>query len=319
MPITKDINHAVQELNQGGVVAIPTETVYGLAGNAFDEVAIAKVFALKGRPLYNPLIVHLASADALHNVAEDIPESALRLAKKFWPGPLTMILKKKPHIPDLVTANKDTVAVRVPNHSLTLALLQQLAYPLAAPSANPFGRISPTSAEHVDTYFKNELAVILDGGPCQQGIESTIIGFDGDRAILYRHGSLDIAEIEQCVGPLTPFTTDDHHPNAPGMLSKHYAPKTKTILSDQVEELLSVYANQRVGVLTFQKRVDHPAIHHQEVLSPTGDFNEAARNLYAAMHRLDKIELDLIIAERLPNNHLGKSINDRLQRAANNH
>ena len=176
--ITTSLDIAKQKLNDDEIIGIPTETVYGLAGNAYSEIAIKKIFSLKKRPFYNPLIVHIKSAACLSDVASDIPEMAKKMAKEFWPGPLTLILKKQPIISNLITAGKETVAVRVPDHPLTLNLLAQLNFPLAAPSANPFGSISPTSAEHVSNYFKDDLSVVLDGGTCKKGLESTIIGFE---------------------------------------------------------------------------------------------------------------------------------------------
>lgn len=314
--ITTDIEIAKNELMSDGIIAIPTETVYGLAGNAYSVKAVEKIFSLKNRPLYNPLIVHIKSADFLPNVASEIPELALKLAKEFWPGPITLVLKKQAHIPDLVTSGKETVAIRVPNHPLTLSLLEQLDFPLAAPSANPFGSISPTTATHVFNYFKGELNVILDGGECQKGIESTIIGFENEQPVVYRLGSLSIEQIEEKIGPVLQKTqSKDNLPIAPGMLSRHYAPTTDTFLTNDVEKLIQSYPDKKIGVLLFQNRINQIPIEHQEVLSNSGDLNEAAKNLYAAMHRLDKLNLDLIIAERLPNTGLGKTINDKLQRA----
>jgi L-threonylcarbamoyladenylate synthase len=286
-----------------------------LAGNAFDESAIKKIFELKNRPFYNPLIVHLKSAASIYDVAEDIPEKALKLAEEFWPGPLTLVLKKQKHIPDLVTAGKETVALRVPNHPITLALLNELDFPLAAPSANPFGSISPTSALHVLDYFGEKLNIILDGGECTNGVESTIVGFENNQPILYRHGSISVEDIEKIVGKLSVITKNDEAPNAPGMLSRHYAPATDTYLTSDVPELIKTFEGKKIGLLLFKNPIQNSNIFHQEVLSKTGDFKEAARNLYAAMHRLDHSKLDVILAEKLPEKGLGKTINDKLERA----
>jgi L-threonylcarbamoyladenylate synthase len=314
--INNSIQKAVALLNQDQIIGIPTETVYGLAGNIYSIPAIESIFKMKQRPFFNPLIVHIKSVEDLPEIVSVIPEKAFMLAAAFWPGPLTLVLKKQASIPDLVTGGKDTVAVRVPNHSLTLALLERLDYPLAAPSANPFGCISPTAAEHVANYFKNLLPMVLDGGVCQRGIESTIIGFDNDEPVLYRMGSLAIEDIELIVGPVKMRTHDDNTPMAPGMLSRHYAPLTTTHMSANVTELLKTFVNQKIGVLIFQKGIDnHPNIVAQEILSPTGNLAEAASQLYAALHRLDECKLDVIIAERFPDVGLGKTINDRLERA----
>ncbi len=313
--ITTDLNLAKNALNNNEIIAIPTETVYGLAGNAYNEGAIKKIFALKNRPLYNPLIVHIKSADFLSKVAKDIPEIALQLANYFWPGPLTLVLKKQIFIPDLVTSGKDTVAIRVPNHSLTLKLLEELEFPLAAPSANPFGSISPTSARHVYNYFEADLGVVLDGGECEKGIESTIIGFENNQPVVYRLGSLSIEEIESKIGKVFTKTSDDTAPIAPGMLSRHYAPSTDTYLTTEVEKLIQSYPNKKIGLLLFNNPIKNTTVEHQEILSKSGNLKEAAKNLYAAMHRLDKLNLDMIIAEQLPNIGLGKTMNDKLQRA----
>ncbi|MGB5170213.1 MAG: L-threonylcarbamoyladenylate synthase [Eudoraea sp.] len=314
--ITTDLSLAKNALNNDKIIAIPTETVYGLAGNAYSEKAVEKIFSLKKRPFYNPLIVHIKSADYLNNVAREVPELAKKLANEFWPGPLTLVLKKRAIIPDLVTSGKDTVAIRIPNHPLILQLLAQLEFPLAAPSANPFGSISPTSAEHVDDYFKDSLDVILDGGKCEKGIESTIIGFEKNQPIIYRLGSLSIEQIENKIGNVLTKTHNDSSPSAPGMLSRHYAPSTDTYLTNDVQRLMQSYRGKKIGFLLFQNQIENAPIEYQEILSKSGDLKEAAKNLYAAMHRLDKLKLDLIIAERLPNIGLGKTLNDKLQRAA---
>ena len=313
--ITTDLSLAIKALNDHKIIALPTETVYGLAGNAFSETAIASIFSLKQRPLYNPLIVHIKSAEFLPQVAREMPEIALILAKEFWPGPLTLVLKKQSIIPDLVTAGKDTVAVRVPNHPMALALLNKLDFPLAAPSANPFGSISPTTAEHVANYFSEGLNVILNGGTCARGIESTIIGFENNQPVVYRLGSLSIEQIENKIGKLHANTHADNAPKAPGMLSRHYAPSTPMHLTDEVENLVQTFFNKKIGVLVFKNPVPEITLAHQEILSPSGNLKEAAKNLYAAMHRLDKLNLDLIVAERLPDKDIGKTLNDKLERA----
>ncbi|WP_158727766.1 MULTISPECIES: L-threonylcarbamoyladenylate synthase [unclassified Flavobacterium] len=313
--INNSIQKAVALLNQDEVIAIPTETVYGLAGNIFSPKAIASIFSIKERPSFNPLIVHIKSVESLPSIAREIPEKAMLLANAFWPGPLTMVLKKQPQIPDSVTAGKDTVAIRVPNHKVTLSLLEQLDFPLAAPSANPFGSISPTQAVHVAHYFENKLPMILEGGSCERGIESTIIGFEDGEPVLYRLGSLAIEDLEAIIGPLKTIAHDEKAPPAPGMLSRHYAPNTTTYLTDTISADVAKFANQRVGVLTFKQEIQDPSICAQEVLSISGSMLEAASGLYAALHRLDEKNLDAILAERCPDSGLGKAINDRLQRA----
>ena len=248
-------------------------------------------------------------------IAKDIPEVALRLAKEFWPGPLTLVLKKKSIVPDIITAGKDTVAVRIPNHPKTLELLNNLDFPLAAPSANPFGSISPTTAAHVNRYFGEDLEFVLDGGECKKGIESTIIGFENEEPVLYRLGSISVEDIELVVGEIKQLTLNDSAPSAPGMLSRHYAPSTETFLTKEVNKMILSHPNKKIGLLLFQENIYTDSAIHTEILSEKGDLNEAARNLYAAMHRLDHLNLDIIIAEKFPEKGLGKSINDRLNRA----
>ena len=313
--ISKDISKAVALLNQEKLVAIPTETVYGLAGNIFSEKAIDSIFKTKQRPLFNPLIVHIPSIDYLETIVARIPEKAKLLAEAFWPGPITLVLKKKEVIPDVITAGKDTVAVRIPNHPTTLELLKQLDFPLAAPSANPFNRISPTSAEHVESYFKNDIKMVLDGGTCTSGIESTIIGFENDEPIIYRLGSTSIEDIENIVGSVEIKNKKNSVPNAPGMLARHYAPNTKTILVTDISDAIKQFQGKNIGILAFENEIKNKAIKFQIVLSKTGNVSEAATNLYSALHQLDEQDLDIIIAERLPNHDIGKSINDILQRA----
>ncbi len=316
--ISDNIQEAIKILNQNDVVAIPTETVYGLAGNIYSEQAVSTIFAMKNRPLFNPLIVHIHAYEQLNQLTSYVPPKAQLLAKSFWPGGLTLVLKKNAAVPNIITAGKDSVAIRMPNHPVTLALLQQLSFPLAAPSANPFGCISPTKAAHVADYFGKKLAMVLDGGDCKSGIESTIIGFENDEPVLYRLGAIAIEEIETVIGQVQIKNKNEIAPDAPGMLSKHYAPLTTTYLIKNVEESINAFPGKKIGLLLFSGKIDMPHIVHQEVLSAKANMNEAAVNLYAALHRLDKLGLDVIIAEKLPDEGLGKSINDRLERAAKN-
>lgn len=322
--ISKDISKAIAILNNEELVAIPTETVYGLAGNIYSEKAITSIFETKQRPLFNPLIVHIPSLEYLEKVVSHIPEKARLLAETFWPGPLTLVLPKKNSVPDVITAGKDTVAVRIPNHLLTLELLKQLDFPLAAPSANPFNRISPTTAQHVESYFKDKIKMVLDGGASKNGIESTIIGFENDEPVVYRLGSISIEDIENIVGEIKVKNSStepsqsqkEPGPNAPGMLNKHYAPRTLTILSDNISSALEKHSRKRIGVLSFTSSFENDSIAHQIILSENGDLAEATSKLYNALHKLDSLNLDIIIAEVFPNVGLGKSINDRLTRAA---
>jgi L-threonylcarbamoyladenylate synthase len=314
--ISLDIDKAAELLRHGNVVAIPTETVYGLAANIFHEQAVGQIFTLKKRPLFNPLIVHIGHVEALSTLTHAIPDVAMELANTFWPGPLTLLLEKKSSVPDLITAGKKTVAVRMPSHPTALALLNQLDFPLAAPSANPFSRISPTSAEQVDAYFGNEIPMVLDGGICSSGIESTIIGFPEGLPTLYRFGALSHDLIETVTGPLVIHTQADQGPEAPGMLMKHYAPRTPSYLTDDVSVLLEKMAGKKLGCLLFNTKLPEDAIDAQMTLSASGDLAEAARRLYACLHWLDQQGVDAIILEAVPDLGLGRSINDRLQRAS---
>ena len=312
--ISKDIQKAVQLLTDEQLVAIPTETVYGLAGNIFSEKAIKSIFSTKKRPFFNPLIVHIPSVSVLDDIVTHIPKKAKLLANAFWPGSMTLVLKKSSKIPDLITAGKDTVAVRIPNHPTTLQLLSNLDFPLAAPSANPFGSISPTKAKHVEGYFKNDIKMVLDGGSCTNGIESTIIGFENNEPIIYRLGALSLEDIEAVVGKVSVKNKKEDKPDAPGMLARHYAPKTRTFLVNDVALEVQNHRNKKIGVLVFHQSLHDDAL-TEIILSKKGSMQEAASNLYASMHELDHQNLDVIIAERFPEEGLGKSINDRLQRA----
>ena len=312
--ISKDIQKAVALLINEQLVAIPTETVYGLAGNIFSEKAIKSIFSTKKRPFFNPLIVHIPSIDSLSDIVTHVPEKAKLLAAAFWPGSLTLVLKKSNKIPDLITAGKDTVAVRVPNHPVTLELLKQLPFPLAAPSANPFGSISPTKPTHVENYFKNDIQMVLDGGSCANGIESTIIGFENEEPVIYRLGALPVEDIEAVVGAISIKNKKEEKPDAPGMLARHYAPKTSTFLADNITAEIEKNCGKKIGVLVFKSSLNNENI-TEIILSKNGSLQEAAAKLYDAMHELDTKNLDIIIAERFSEFGLGKSINDRLQRA----
>jgi L-threonylcarbamoyladenylate synthase len=308
-----DLDVAKEFLIKGELVAIPTETVYGLAGNALNEKAVLSIFETKNRPAFDPLIIHTDSIEKAAIYVSDIPEKARILASRFWPGPLTLLLPKKDIVPDLVTSGLDTVAVRVPNHPLTLALLGQLSFPLAAPSANPFGYISPTKPEHVDQQLGDRIPYILDGGECEVGIESTILGFENDETIVYRLGGLDINEIESLIGPvvLMPHSTSD--PKAPGMLKSHYAPRKPLHLYRRDE---IVPGSAETGYLMFDRYLDGADRKYQRLLSPNRDLKEAAHNLFAYLRELDALPVLEIKAELVPSSGLGLAINDRLQRAS---
>lgn len=308
----KDINKARQLLEEGRLVAIPTETVYGLAGNALNADAVVRIFETKGRPRFDPLIVHVPTVDHLDRYAVDIPFEARALAEAFWPGPLTLVLKRRAIIPDIVTSGLDTVGLRCPDHKLTHTLLSELPFPLAAPSANPFGYVSPTTAGHVNAQLGDKIPYILDGGPCTVGIESTIIGFENKRPVAYRLGGLAIEAIEQIAGRVEVRTHSVSDPRAPGQLKSHYAPAKPVIIGDP-QSLAGKYPAERSAWLTFRR---DPGVPYQVILSPGGDLLEAGKNLFSALRELESMPVDVILAELVPDEGIGRAINDRLTRAA---
>lgn len=309
--IGTDIEQAAALLRSCEIVAIPTETVYGLAANAFDPEAVLKIFQAKQRPAFDPLIVHIGERAAIDRIVGDRPPGAEALMDAFWPGPLTLVLPKQPVVPDIVTSGLDTVGVRMPAHPLTRELLEQLDFPLAAPSANPFGYVSPTTAQHVADQLGERIPYILDGGPSSVGVESTIVGWEQDRWVLYRAGGVPVEAIEQVVGRVAPGSKPVL-PVAPGMLESHYAPR-KPVHVGNVDALLPEHADRRVAVISLSTSY---AAYRNEVLSPQGDLAEAARHLFAVLRDLDASDADVILAEVFPDVGLGRAINDRLRRAA---
>ena len=315
--ITRDIQVAAQALTEGEVVAIPTETVYGLAACINNPSAIRKIYEIKNRPLTNPLIVHTDSIGSVEKLVTHFPPMAKKLAEHCWPGPLTMILPKSNRVSSLITSGSENVAIRIPKHPVALQLLKKVEIPLAAPSANPFGSVSPTSALHVNHYFGKQLKYVLDGGPCEEGIESTIVGFDDTAVIVYRLGSVSFETLKELVPAVKLKNYDpSNHAKMPGMHLKHYAPGTPFIVTNSVEQQLQLVENMKVGLLVYSQAFEHPLVKHIEILSRNGNLKEAASNLYAAMHRLDQSGVDIIIAEELPEAGHGAVINDRLRRAS---
>jgi L-threonylcarbamoyladenylate synthase len=311
--IGKDVSRAKELLESGDLVGIPTETVYGLAGNATDVSVVAKIFAVKNRPSFDPIIVHVASGRAAADLVTNLDDDASKLIGTFWPGPLTLLLPKKDVIPDLVTAGLDRVGIRCPDHALTLQLLRQLSFPLAAPSANPFGYVSPTNAQHVEDQLGKEIQYILDGGPCKVGVESTIVGWENAVPVIYRAGGITPEQIEDVVGKVHVRTHSSSRPQVPGQLKSHYSPRKKFVLGD-LSSLLQQYKHVRKGILTF-RGLPGTAEKHL-VLSRSGDLHEAARNLFAMLRTLDTMEIEVVLAEEVPDTGLGRAINDRLRRAA---
>jgi len=274
---------------------------------------VARIFEVKRRPFFDPLIVHIASPAHLKKLVKDIPSSARKLTEKLWPGPLTVVLFKEEHIPDIVTAGLPTVALRMPSHPMALSLIKESKCPIAAPSANPFGYLSPTTAEHVRGQLADQVDLILDGGPCPVGVESTIVSFSENKPRLLRPGGVSLEEIESIIGKVEINSIKDR-PVAPGMLPRHYAPRTPIVL-DWDEKHLDSYKGKKIGFLAFQEPKNFLQFQHIEVLSKKGDLREAAANLFSAIRRLDALDLDLILAEAVPEAGLGRAIMDRLRRA----
>ena len=307
-----ELDRAAALLRGGGVVAFPTETVYGLGANAFDARAVARIFEIKARPTFDPLIVHVADEAMLERVALDVPDRARVLMARFWPGPLTIVLRKRHEVPDLVTAGLPTVAVRMPAHPVARALIEQAATPLAAPSANPFGYLSPTRAEHVAQMLGDRVDLIVDGGPTEHGLESTIVIVE-PKAALLRFGAVPVEEIEAVIGPLARELTGEVKPLSPGQLPQHYAPRTPVRVVDDAAHIPQSERSD-AALLAFRSAV--PGYRASRVLSAQGDLREAAAHLFEYLHELDASGATRIDAERVPEHGVGAAIMDRLQRAA---
>jgi L-threonylcarbamoyladenylate synthase len=347
-PSEENLGLASLELAAGRLVAFPTETVYGLGANALDPTALARIFEAKRRPFFDPLIVHVADRRSLAALCSGLDARAEKLMDRFWPGPLTLVLPKTDAVPELATSGLPTVAVRMPAHPVALALIRKAGFPLAAPSANPFGRLSPTSAAHVRDQFDQGISLILDGGPCAVGVESTILSLAGETPVLLRAGGVPREEIEALIGPVAfpgrGAGSGDGRPDrplAPGQLPGHYAPRTRlrllrplrdpamdplmdatmgtatggTAAGRAWEALAREHGARKVGWLGFRS-VPSGSFAGAEVLSPSGNLREAAANLFACLHRLDRQGLDLILAEPVPEAGLGLAIMDRLRKAA---
>jgi L-threonylcarbamoyladenylate synthase len=309
------IQQAAEIIKQGGVVAFPTETVYGLGADALNPLAVARVFEIKDRPYFDPLIVHIADLNEMSRLVTGFPPDADKLIQRCWPGPLTIVLFKTEEVPDLVTAGLPTVAIRMPSHPMALRLIKEAGRPIAAPSANPFGYVSPTTAEHVRDQLGHRVDLILDGGPCKVGLESTIVSFSGEKPRVLRPGGLPLEEIEAIIGRVELGPGEEEKPSSPGRLPRHYAPRTPIVI-DGWEKDLEAYQNKKTGLLAFRQVPVSFPLCDAEVLSPEGDLREAAVNLFAAIRRLDALNLDVILAESVPEVGLGRAIMDRLRRAS---
>jgi L-threonylcarbamoyladenylate synthase len=312
--IGQDIAQAQTLLKDGQLVAIPTETVYGLAGNALNSDAVLSIFKTKNRPSFDPLIIHTDSIEKINRWVKHFPPVLEHLAQAIWPGPLTILLPKKDIIPDMVTSGLDHVAVRIPQHPLTLALLKGLDFPLAAPSANPFGYISPTAAQHVQQQLGHAIPYILDGGPCNIGLESTIVRVEHGQLQVLRLGGLSIEQLETwSQQKINLQLNQSSNPQAPGMLKSHYAPR-KPLYIGSIPEFLEKNTDRKVGILSFNTLFS--AERNSRVLSPSGDLSEASKHLFLYLRELDQSDAEVLICEWVPETGLGRAINDRLRRAA---
>ena len=313
-PPWTSVSEAARLLKEGEVVAIPTETVYGLAGNAFEPKALAKIFAAKERPTFDPLIVHIADIAQLTDIAKDIPDSAYRLAEAYWPGPMTIILPKKDCIPDLCTSALPSVAVRFPSHPIAQAIIKESGLPLAAPSANLFKHVSPTTAEHVAAQLADRIAGIVDGGPCSVGVESSIISLAGEKPTVLRPGAITPEMFAKVLGDVAikESTSKPGQPMlAPGQCDTHYRPQVPLYYGEVPAGYTLPEHTVRIAFGTQAGPI--PATVN---LSATGDMVEATSKLYAFMHDLDKSEYDLILVDPIPNTGVGMALNDRLKRAS---
>ena len=311
-PSDDAIEEAAARIRSGGLVAFPTETVYGLGADALDGRAAARIFEAKRRPHFDPLVVHLASVELIDVVARDVPAPARALVETTWPGPLTIVLPRRADLPEIVTSGLDTVAVRVPAHPVALALLDRAGVPVAAPSANPFGRLSPTTAQHVAAGLGDAVDIVLDGGPCRWGVESTILTFVGEPTIL-RFGATPVEVIEERIGPVARRLVSSSQPEAPGQLLAHYAPRRAKV--HVVDGAAPTEPRDAAAYVAFARAPD-ASWGRVEVLSPGGDLREASARLFAVLHALDAEDLDAIYVERVPDEGLGRAINDRILRAA---
>ncbi len=312
-PASKEnIKRASDIIRNGGLVAFPTETVYGLGADALSPIAVSGIFEAKNRPFFDPLIVHIASLPEIEMLVSDFSIKAQALAERFWPGPLTLVLPKSDMVPDIVTAGLQTVAIRMPNHEIALELIKESQTAIAAPSANPFGYISPTKAEHVEEQLGNKVDMIINGGECIVGIESTIIE-PGD-SLLFRLGGIPLEEIEGVIGKIETAEESDENPVSPGRLPWHYSPGTPLEIIKTIDGIDK--KNENAGLLAFRSPLENPSLKRIEVLSPEGNLREAAANFFSCLYRLDAAGLDIIYAEEVPQAGLGRAIMDRLYKAA---
>lgn len=308
-----EIKKAAEIIRHGGLVAFPTETVYGLGADGLNPVAAAKIFEVKNRPTFNPLILHIEDIARLNSIVEIPSEKVYDLIEEFWPGPLTLVLPKKSNVPEIVTGGLATVAVRMPDNFIALALIKESGTPIAAPSANLFGQLSPTRAEHVKKQLGDKIDMILDGGKCTVGIESTILLIEKEEITLLRHGGIPLEDLREVVGEIKLYTKKSDRPKAPGQLAFHYSPQTPILMLtiDSIER----YRDQKIGAIFFKGNDSKFQFEKEIILSPSGSLSEAAANLFSTLYKLDDLRLDVILIEPLPREGLGVALMDRIQKA----
>ena len=307
------LNRGAVELKKGELTAFPTETVYGLGANALDPAAVEKIFIAKKRPKYDPLIVHISEMEQLNPLVSVIPEKARALTEHFWPGPLTMVFPKSGIVPDICTSGHPTVAVRMPSNPWARKLIHLAELPVAAPSANLFGRTSPTTADHVAEQLEGSYRVLIDAGACRVGVESTVLSVCGETPQLLRAGGITREAIEELIGPVTVSEyTSAANAESPGMLPNHYAPRTPLLM---VPDIRDYVADKEIGAILYQEYSDDftgPTV----TVSKRRDPREIALGIYAALRKLDSMELSLIVAEWCPEKGIGTAVNDRLRKAS---
>jgi len=312
---TENIKKAAEAITSGEIIAFPTETVYGLGADGLNPTAVARIFEAKNRPSFNPLILHIAELNQLYDLVECNSKKVKKLVETFWPGPLTLVLPKKEIVPDIVTAGNSTVAIRMPKHPVALKLIEISGKPIAAPSANTFGFLSPTTAKHVQKQLGNKIDIILDGGKSNVGVESTILEIIEDDVYLLRPGGISIEQLEEVCGKIEIKQPDSNNPVAPGQLLNHYAPNIPIMFLDEISE--QNVKDKKIAGLFFKENRSTLKFEQVEILSPSGSLHEAAANLFHHLHTLESTNVDMIIVEPVEESGLGIAIMDRLLKATN--
>ncbi|MCL1865137.1 MAG: L-threonylcarbamoyladenylate synthase [Spirochaetes bacterium] len=310
-PTDANITAAAEIIKNGGIAAFPTETVYGLGADALNPIAVAKIFEAKKRPFFDPLIVHIAELSDMDKITKRPDSKSLKLMERFWPGPLTIILEKNDNLPHIVTSSLPNVAVRMPSNNIALEFIKKSGTTIAAPSANRFGCLSPTSAEHVYSQLGSSVDIIIDGGQCTFGIESTIIKILEDKIYLLRHGAITKEEIEEFIKEPVVLDITSDKTEAPGQLPYHYSPEKQIILIDKITTI-----EERCGYLFYKKPDFYAPENSSKILSEKGNLREAAANLFSHLHYLDRLDIDIIYAEKIEEKGLGIAIMDRLNKAS---